>query len=179
LDRRLVRSGNLRQQANHTRTDERMTTTTTATVVPVPPEHGTPTIRWRSWPLLDFRPWSWLLPAGILATGFAVWTMGGGATLTFAAVIGLAAGFWQFMLPVAFETSSLGIRRSALGRTRLVPWHAIRAYQMRPTGVVLYQRPDPSTVDLLRSQFVPYPPDADELLCVVQQFLSHAVELPE
>ena len=60
-------------------------------------------------------------------------------------------------------------RRSAcvaalLGRTRLVPWHAIRAYQLRPTGIVLYQRSDPGNFDLLRSMFVPYPPDADELL---------------
>jgi len=55
----------------------------------------------------------------------------------------------------------------------------VRAYQLRPTGVVLYQRGDPSTFDLLRSLFVPYPADEDEMLCAMREHLTHAVELPQ
>ena len=33
---------------------------------------------------------------------------------------------------------------------RLVPWHAIRAYQLRSTGVVFFQRADPTPIDLLQ-----------------------------
>ena len=57
-------------------------------------------------------------------------------------------------------------------------WQAVRAYQLRSTGVVLFQQPDPSAIDLLRSIFIPYPADEDELLCALRDYLSHAVELP-
>jgi hypothetical protein len=91
----------------------------------------------------------------------------------------LAATLWQFLFPVTFEISSVGIRRQALRRTRLVPWHAVRAYQLRQNGIVLFQRQDPIAIDYLRSIFVPNPPDEDELLCAVRLNLSHVVELPE
>lgn len=133
-------------------------------------------IRWRSWPLADYPGWSWLMLVGTLSTGIAVWRLGGWL-LAVAAIAALALALWQFLLPVVYEVCSLGIRRHALGRTRLVPWQAVHAYELRSTGVVLYQRDDPMWVDLLRSLFVPYPPDADEMLCAVRQFLSHATEL--
>jgi hypothetical protein len=91
----------------------------------------------------------------------------------------LAATLWQFLFPVTFEISSVGIRRQALRRTRLVPWHAVRAYQLRQNGIVLFQRQDPIAIDYLRSIFVPNPPDEDELLRAVRLNLSHVVELPE
>jgi len=135
------------------------------------------TTRWRSWPLADSLRWSWLVPLAITGVAVVVWCLDGGWLLSFAAVAALAATLWQFLLPVTFEINSLGIRRRALGRTRLVPWNAVRAYQLRPTGIVLFQRPGPLAVDYLRSLFVPYPPDEDELQCATQQYLSHATEL--
>jgi hypothetical protein len=105
--------------------------------------------------------------------------MGGGWILAVVAAAGLAVTLWPFLLPVKYEVSSLGVRRRVFNRMRLVPWHAIRAYQLRPTGIVLYQRSDPSAVDLLRSMFVPYPADADELLVAMRHYASHAAELPQ
>jgi hypothetical protein len=105
--------------------------------------------------------------------------VGGGWLLAVAAVVGLAGTLWQLLLPVRYEADSLGIRRNALGRSRLIPWHAVRAFQLRPTGVVLYQRVEPTTIDLLRSAFIPYPADEDELLCALREHLPHAVELPQ
>ena len=101
-----------------------------------------------------------------------------------------AAGFWrlpqvspwqsalrQFLLPVTFDVTPLGLRRQSLGRVRLVPWQAVRAYRLRPTGVLLFQRTDPTAIDVVRSLFVPYPDDADELLLAIRLYLQHAVEL--
>ncbi len=136
------------------------------------------TIRWRSWPLADHLRWSWLLPAGILSVGAAVWWLGGGWPLAVVAIIALGLAFWQFLLPVTFEVCSLGVRRYALGRMRLVPWPAIRAYQLRSTGIVFFQRVDPTTIDLLGSLFVPYPKDEDEIVVAVRLYSPHAVELP-
>jgi len=138
-----------------------------------------PALEWRSWPLVDHPRWSWLVVVGILAAGGIVANLGDSWLLGAATVVGLAATLRQFFLPINYEVDSLGVRRHALGRRRLVPWHAVRAYQPRPTGVVLYQRPDPTTVDLLRSLFVPYPDEEDEALIALRHYLSHAVELPE
>jgi hypothetical protein len=136
------------------------------------------TIRWRNWPLLDHWHWSWTIPASILLIGAAVTWLGGGWLLGLAFVAALALAVWQFLIPVTYEVCSLGLRRYALGRMRLVPWSAIHSYQLRTTGVVFYQRPDPTAVDLLSSMFVPYPIDEDEVVVALRLYLPHAVELP-
>lgn len=136
------------------------------------------TIRWQSWPLANDLRWSWLLPAGILGVGAMVAWLGGGWLIGIVAVGTLALSFWQYLLPGTYEICSLGVRRYALGRMRLVPWSAIRAYQLRSTGVVFYRRTDPTTMDLLSSLFVPYPSDEDEVVVAVRLYLPHAAELP-
>jgi hypothetical protein len=107
-----------------------------------------------------------------------VWYLGGGWPLAVMFAAGAAITLWQFLLPVTYEISSLGIHRQAFGRTRLVPWHAIRAFRLLSTGVVLFRRADPIAVDYLGSLFVPYPPDEDDLLYAVRH-LPHAVDLTE
>jgi hypothetical protein len=136
------------------------------------------TIRWQSWPLFDHLRSSWLLPAAIGCVGAFVWMLGGGMLLSLTAIAALCIALWQFLLPIKFEICSLGVRRYALGRMRLVPWSAIRAYQLRSTGAVFFQRPHPADIDMLTSFFVPYPSDEDEMVVAVRLYLSHAVELP-
>lgn len=136
------------------------------------------TIRWRSWPLVDDWRWSWILPAAILGVGAVVARLAGSWLIGIVAVGTVALAFWQFLLPVTYEICSLGVRRYALGRMRLVPWSAIRAYQLRSTGVVFYQRTEPTPADLLSSLFVPYPSDEDEVVVAVRLHLPQAVELP-
>jgi hypothetical protein len=136
------------------------------------------TIRWRNWPLADDWRWSWLVPASILCVGAVVAWLGGGWLIGLVAAGTLALTMWQFLLPVTYEICSLGVRRYALGRMRLVPWSAIGAYQLRVTGVIFFQRTDPTAVDLLSSFFVPYPSDEDEVVVAVRLYLPNATELP-
>ena len=136
------------------------------------------TIRWRSWPLADDLRWSWVLPAGILGVGALVSWLGGGWLVGLAAVAALALVFWRYLLPVTYEICSLGVRRYALGRMRLVPWTAIRAYQLRSIGALFFQQSDPTPIDVLSSLFVPYPDNEDEVVVAVRLYLPHAVELP-
>jgi len=135
-------------------------------------------LRWRSWPLVEHRRWSWLVVLSMAAVSGCIWYAGGGWPLALATFAGMAVTLWQFLLPVDYELTPLGLRRSALRRTRLVPWQSVRAFQARTTGVILYQRADPTGIDLLRSLFVPYPSDEDDLLCALRHYLSHSVELP-
>jgi hypothetical protein len=116
--------------------------------------------------------------AGIMTIAILVTYASGNWWIGLVASAALAAGLWQFLIPTVYEVDSTGFRRSALGRTRLVPWHAVRAYRPCATGIVLYQRPDPTAVDALRSVFLPYPEDEDGLLCAVREHLGHAIELP-
>ena len=136
-------------------------------------------LSWRSWPLVDHARWSWLVPLGVLAVGALAVTLSGSWLMGMFAVVVVTLSMWQFWLPVTFEIDSQGLRRWALGRPRLVPWAAVRAYQPRATGIVLFQRPDPLPIDALRAIFVPYADDEDETLCAVRQYLPLAVELPE
>ncbi len=139
-------------------------------------------LRWRCWPLMDHPRWSWLAVALVIVVVGFVWYFGGGWFLSVAAAIGLAATIWQFWVPIDYEIDPLGVRRYAARRTRLVPWHAVRAYQLRPTGVVLYPHGDPTKLDLLRSMFVPFPPhtdQADQIVSTMREHLAHAKELPQ
>jgi len=135
-------------------------------------------LQWRKWPLVDNRRWSWLTIVGVLAVGGIVSYFSSNWPLALIAMAGLTATLWQFFVPVRYELGSLGLRRSALGRTTFLGWQAVRAYQLRPTGAILFTRPDPTAIDLLQSAFVPYPADEDEALCALRNYLEHAVELP-
>jgi len=135
-------------------------------------------LEWRSWPLAEHKRWSWLIVLGILAAGGVCAYLSNSWLLGLLAAVGLTATLWHFFVPVGYEIDSLGLRRSALGRTRPVAWQAVRAYQLRPTGVLLFQRPDPAAIDVLRSIFISYATDEDEILCALREYLGHAVELP-
>jgi hypothetical protein len=155
-----------------------MTSTSRSIKQPIRPEQEEALV-WRFWPLVDGRRWSWLIVVVLASVAGGVWYLGGGWVLAFAAAAGLGVTLWSFWLPVSYEAASLGLRRRVLNRTRLVPWHAIRAYRLRPTGVVIYQRSDPGIVEALRSMFIPFPPEADDLLVAMRQYASHAVELTQ
>lgn len=135
-------------------------------------------LRWRTWPLIDRIAWSWLLPVGIILLGLFVYWEGGGLPLAIAAMIVAAISVWPMWLPTTFEVTSLGLRRKTPQRIRLIPWTAIRAYQLRATGVMLFQQPNPSGLEMLGGLFVPYPNDADELVVALRLYVSHATELP-
>lgn len=136
-------------------------------------------VQWRSWPFVDRRRWSWLALVFVAGIGGGVLQLSRSWPLAILAAVGLTITLWSFFLPAYYEITPVGLRRRVLGRTRLVPWHAIRAYRLRPAGIVLYQRSDPIAIDLLRSMFIPYPPDPDDLLYAVRQYASHARELED
>jgi hypothetical protein len=153
-----------------------MGSTFPSTVQPAQSDHVT--LRWRSWPLVDHARWSWLVIVVILLIAALVVCFGGSWLLAALTAVGLSIALWQFFVPLHYELTALGFRRTALGSIRSVPWHAVRSYQLRTTGVVLYQQFEPTKIDLLRSIFVPYPADEDEMICTLRQHLPHAVELP-
>lgn len=156
-----------------------MGSTHASRVKPAAADQATPAVvRWRSWPLVEGRRKSWCIVAAV-AAAIATAAYWSGSWLTaFVGAFGLSATLWQFFVPVEYEIAATGLRRTALGRTRHIPWLAIRACQFRPTGVVLYQRHDPGRIDLLRSLFVPYPRDTGAADDALRRALANTIELP-
>jgi hypothetical protein len=155
-----------------------MGSTVRSAIWPQSPELGFGSLRWRDWPLVDRRKSSWLMPLLIVTVAFGVYWLTDSVILPLAASICLAITLWSFLLPTSYEVTPLGLRRRALGRVRLFPWQAVRAYQLRPTGAVLFRQPDPTPINIPRSLFVPFPPDVDELIVALRLYLPHAVEVP-
>jgi hypothetical protein len=129
--------------------------------------------------MLDHIAWSWLLPLGIALVGLFVFWMGSSVLLAIAAMIAVAVAMWPMWLPTTFEVTSLGLRRKTPRRIRLIPWTAIRSYQLRTTGAMLFQHPEPSVLDIVSGLFVPYPDDPDELIVALRLYLPHATEVPK
>ena len=136
------------------------------------------TLRWRSWPLVDHPRWLPSVFSGLLLVGGAVWWFSRSWPAALIALACLAAALWQYLLPVTYEIHALGLSRYALGRTQILPWHAIRSFQPRSTGIMLFQRTDPTPMDAYNGWFLPYSKDEDETLCSIRQHLRHAVEMP-
>jgi hypothetical protein len=122
--------------------------------------------------------WSWAVPVGILLVGLFTFCAGDSWFVAFIAVAALAITLRSFFLPTHFEATPLGLRRRSMRNVRVIPWPSIRAYQVRATGLVLYQRSDPTAIDLPQSLFVPFPDESADILAATKSYLPHAVELP-
>lgn len=155
-----------------------MGSTVRSTNWPQSQELGTGSLRWRDWPLVDHLRWSWGVPLLVLSVAFVVHRVSGSLALALAASACLAVSLWSYLLPTHFEVTQLGLRRRALGRVRTYPWQAVRAYQLRTTGALLFRQPDPTPLDIPSGLFVPFPPDVDELIVALRLHLPHAIEVP-
>lgn len=155
-----------------------MSSTVRSAMPPLPPQPvPAGTLQWRSWPLVDWPAWSWVVPLAILLIGIWVYVAGGGWLLALGAAAALAVTLRSFLLPTMFEVATLGLRRRALGRIRIIPWQAVRSYQRRPSGIFLFQNTAPTPLDLLNGLFVPFSDDPEELLIALRLYLPHAVEV--
>src|SRR3954471_10205311 len=135
-------------------------------------------VRWRSWPLVDRWRWSWIAVASIVLIAALVYATGDSIAMAIIAVAAILITTRTFFLPTTYEITPFGIRRKTVRQIRLIPWTAIHSHQFRPTGLLLYHRADPTPLDIVGSLFVPYPPDADELIVAAKLYLPHSVEAP-
>jgi hypothetical protein len=134
--------------------------------------HPPGSLQLTNWPLRDDAPpaWSSLIGAAALA-GLAGWLSGSGAMglLSFAA---LAVSLWRYWIPVVYEFGPRGVAEFVLTRRRRISWRAIARYEVRRRGVLLLADAGHSPLAPLRSLYIRWGRQREELLAIVEYYLG-------
>jgi hypothetical protein len=125
-----------------------------------------------SWPLRD----DWRRSCGLLLVILLVTALGGTLTGSFAMAaltltIALTAS-WRLWIPVTFELSSQGIRRSVLGISRRIAWTQIGRSEPLLRGVLLLADAELTPLSTLRGLYIPCTREREELLESIDYFLA-------
>jgi hypothetical protein len=124
------------------------------------------------WPLRDRGLGAWValvlpLVAGLLvAWRFEQWWAG-----VIVGLIGYAA-VWRAWLPVQVTLGATGINERCLGWERKINWTAIRTYEVRRHGVLLYPDERLARVAPLRGLYLHWGSRKDDVLDVVEYYLQ-------
>ncbi len=124
------------------------------------------------WPLRDRKVGAWLalvvpLLAGIsIAWRFDQWWAG--------VIVGLLgyATIWRTLLPMQITLGATGIKERCLGFERRIPWTAIRSYEVRRHGVLLFPDERLTRVAPLRGLYLHWGQQRYEVLEVVEYYLQ-------
>jgi hypothetical protein len=133
---------------------------------------GTKVIRFLHWPLRQ-QPWRSL--ALLVAVAFAsllVARAAGNVWAGFTACLALIVCLWRMWLPVQFEFGPRGIAQNYLGRRQRVAWRDIVRCEFQPRGLLLHATDDTTAVGAMRSIFVRYPPQHEQLRELVEFEMS-------
>lgn len=110
----------------------------------------------RSWPLVDEGLGGFLPLVVAVIVGIVVGAATARPVAGVLASVLLALCAWRAWLPTRFVVGPDGVRHVVLGRERLVPWTAVRRYQLDQRGVFLLPLEEPAPIDFTRALFVPW-----------------------
>lgn len=125
-----------------------------------------------SWGLRDLGWYGWanllLAAAGAYGAGWLTgWPWAGWV------VWGLLFGaLWRFWLPIRFELGPHGIEQTVLGRGTKIPWTAIRRYEVRPRGVLLFADAMQMPLSPLRALYLPWSGQREQVLAHLEYYLA-------
>ncbi len=131
-----------------------------------------PAIAWRSHPLRDEVPESWLVLMFTFAMGWLTFL----ATTSLVTTLFVAALFLatcsRAWLPVAWEVSREGVMRRRFGVATKWPWRRFATYQVDRRGILFTACREPQPWHFLRSVHVPWSPHQDQLLALVAHYMG-------
>jgi len=131
-----------------------------------------PSVRWRSWPLVDELPRASLVLLALVAAAAAIHWATGEVSAALLAAAALCVALWRFFLPVWFELSAGGVDQWIFGRRRRIPWGAIHRYEVRSTGVLFLPRADRCPIDAFRGLYLPFSTRREEVLAQIHHYLD-------
>ena len=129
-------------------------------------------LSWRSWPLGQNILGGSILLISLSVAGMGVHFVTGQIHLALLAAAVLAIALWRFFLPVAFELNADGVNQWLFGRHKLIPWRAIRRYEVYSSGVLLLPFYDGCVMDAFRGLHLPWGDHRDEVLAHLHYYLD-------
>jgi hypothetical protein len=89
-------------------------------------------------------------------------------------IVGLIAyaAIWRTWLPSQFTLGATGIKERCLGIERQIGWTAIRSYEIRRHGILLFPDERLTRVSPLRGLYLHWGPHKDEVLDIVEYYLQ-------
>lgn len=107
-----------------------------------------------------------LLTGLLIAWRFDQWWAG-----VLVGLVGYAA-LWRNWLPVQVSLGATGIKERCLGIERRIGWTAIRSYEIRRHGLLLFPDDRLTRVAPLRGLYLHWGNQKDEMLAVVEYYLQ-------
>ena len=129
-------------------------------------------VRVDCWPLRDDWPRAWLVIAGTVAFAAIAGETAGSTALGVASMAALNVALWRLWMPVRFELGHQGVVQSVLGRRRRTAWKDVDHCRIGTAGILLLPHQDTSPLACLRGLYIPYRQQREELLDLVDYYLS-------
>lgn len=124
------------------------------------------------WPLRDRGLGAWLAMVVPLVAGVVVsWWFGKWWAGVAVGVVGYAV-LWRTWLPCQLTFGSAGITERCLGMERRIVWTAIRSYEVRRHGILLYPDERLTRAAPLRGLYLHWGPHKDEVQAIVEYYLQ-------
>ena len=142
--------------------------TTTSLRIRVAPED----LVWQIWGLRDLGWFGWLNLLLAAVVGYGVGWLTGWPAAGAGVFVVLLLTLWRFWLPMRVELTSQGISQTVLGRTRRIPWTAVRNYQVRTRGVLLFPDLVLTPLSPLRGLYLPWGLHKEQVLSHVEYYLN-------
>lgn len=139
----------------------------------------TPALSWRSWPLADDAPRSFLLVAVTIGVCVLVGVAFGGIGYGLLAAGMLAVALGRYFLPTRFELSESGVTVRFCGQTRHMDWSDVGRVVVQEAGVFVSPFAAPSRLDSFRGVFVRFVGNGDEVVTFVRQAREQAKQMAE
>jgi hypothetical protein len=147
------------------------------TTTPIP--GSADVLRWRSWPLVDETPQSYLKVAVFVGASALVGFAFGDLWYGLVAAVLLAAASGRFFLPTRFELDATGVGVRFCGQTRQMGWSRVGRIIVQEAGVFVSPFAKPSRLDSFRGVFLRFTGNADEVVTFVRDARQKAKQAAE
>lgn len=128
-----------------------------------------PALSWRSWPLVDEAPKSYLLVGVAIGVCVLAAIALGRIGYGLLAAVMLAVSLGRYFLPTRFELSASGVSVRFCGQTRQMNWSTVGRVVVQEAGIFISPFAAPSRLDSFRGVFVRFADNADEVITFVRQ----------
>ncbi len=144
-----------------------------SSLIDVVPRRSIPEpVRITNWPLRDDGVRAWLMVGGLVLVSALAAAVADRMLVGCVTLAALALSVWRLWFPVTFDFSSRGVVQTCWKRQRRITWSQIPRYEVLSRGVLLSADEEPTPLAPLRSIYVGWHGQRDELLHLLEFFVG-------